>query len=330
MKIKKQMEEKMKKIKIVLMVVVVFICLAVIIHGQGSKLDEGMVGQVTKTAGKNDMPINEQREINNTNNTNNTNIAIDTKANTNIVKKKGRKIEQTDKELRFLDEEGKIVKKINIESQMELIKKIKKEEKEYKTYKNINYISDISDDENYAGLFISQWDSSSTSMESVLEITGQKYIFKYIDKNGEVLWEKGNIVPAPSRHNIISSNGKRILLVEGEPTKEYINPTRIILVNEKGEEIWSYKFLEWIPSIDFIYISKNGRYGCCGYSNKNFKILFFDIDNKKIHEADGIFATFCEITDDGVGRAYKSEYKRKDKFSEYIEERKLIYEYKFK
>ena len=317
----------MKKIKIVLMVVVVFICLAVIIHGHGSKIDEGMVGQVTKTEGKSNMPVNEQQEINNTNNAN---VSIDTKANTNIVKKKGRIIEQTDKELRFLDENGNIVKKINIKSRGEIIEKIKKAGKEYITYKNMNYVTDISDNGDYAGLFISQWNSISNGMETDPYIEEEKYIFKYIDKNGEVLWEKENIVPAPSRHNVISSNGKRILLIEGEPTKEYIHPTRIIVVNEKGEEIWSYKFSEFISSIDFIYLSKNGKYGCCGYSNKKFKILFFDIDNKKIHEADDIFATFCEITDDGVGRAYKSEYKRKDRFSEYIEERKLIYEYKFK
>lgn len=111
----------MKKIKIVLMVVVIFIGLVVITHGQGSKVDEGVVGQITKTGGGSNTKVkNEQQGFNNTINDN---TAVDIKTDTNTIKKKGRRIEKTEKELRFLDEEGKIVKRINIESQMELVKK---------------------------------------------------------------------------------------------------------------------------------------------------------------------------------------------------------------
>ena len=319
----------MKKIKIVLMVVVVFICLAVIIHGQGSKIDEGVVGQVTKTAGKSDMPVNEQQEINNTNNAN---VSIDTKANTNIVKKKGRIIEQTDKELRFLDEEGKIEKKISLGPKSKLIKKGKIDGIEYQNTEEENTDAIISKNGEYVGIFYHKWESS-VSGEHIGYIENKNDKFIFMNNKGEILWERTGLSSTSILMKAMSDDGKRIMLIEVEKvTKEGITiPKRIVIYNNEGKEIWGIDVSD--REISSEKITANGKYGCFEYTKYDYSkrgVLFFDIDNKKIHEADGIFATFCEITDDGVGRAYKKEpqpvkdWKKKERI------KKLIYEYKFK
>ncbi len=134
---------------------------------------------------------------------------------------------------------------------------------------------------------LSDSDRSEVSWTTKKQHERQISVFKYFDKNGNLLWKKENIIAGPS----VSSDGKKILLVVGkipyDPNKYVIYfPHNVVLFNDKGEVIWHIGTYELVSGE---YITKNGKYGrfyVNTQKSESFSICF-DVDNQHLFNSKG-------------------------------------------
>lgn len=257
----------MKKIKIVLMVVVVFIGFVVITHGQGSKVDEGVVEQITKTGG-------------------------DIKSEVGKVKKPEKRIrieqegegENAKRYLRIYDEKGRVKKEIKLGQEIKQIKaksskgKIKKDRKLFE-----NIYAGVSDDGNIVAIAKSKMYLDENN--SVLEL-------ELIDSNGEVKCQKEIMSNREPRSfgpdEAIKIYGDKIIIPtyltgEGEDT-----PTddKITIYDKNGNLIFQYpgENSEKISITDY-KVSPNGKYIGINYytvsGQYKLSVIFFNLSNGK-------------------------------------------------
>lgn len=282
----------MKKIKIVLMVVVIFIGLVVITHGQGSKVDEGVVGQITKTGG-------------------------DIKSEVGKVKKTEKRIrieqegegENAKRYLRIYDEKGRVKKEIKLGQEIKQIKaksskgKIKKDRKLFE-----NIYAGVSDDGNIVAIAKSKMYLDENN--SVLEL-------ELIDSNGEVKCQKEIMSNREPRSfgpdEAIKIYGDKIIIPtyltgEGEDT-----PTddKITIYDKNGNLIFQYpgENSEKISITDY-KVSPNGKYIGINYytvsGQYKLSVIFFNLSNGKswdMGESDSII----KIDDNGIVVFFKTK-----------------------
>lgn len=193
------------------------------------------------------------------------------------------KIRKTRDSIEFLDQKGTIKRRIQL-GRKEEWKEVQIENWKGKKGTIHDVKGDVFSNGQYTGLLTCEADSIEG-----WGVTSSTCIFKYLDAENNVLWEKkgvGNSSPYWS----VSSNGKRIFLVEDAPPspssgEEYFSHKPAIY-DETGKVIWAFDSYD---NASGFKLTKNGKYGLFRYAKRNEAskleegIIFFNTENKRTH-----------------------------------------------